>query len=80
MNARAWVRGNVPSGGQLTAGGAEITLYGTNEVRTLVVAGVSRVVPAADTTVPESEGESPGAVPDELDSGESSFGEGEETN
>ena len=75
VNIRAWVRGNVPSGGQLTAGGAEVTLYGTTEVRTLVVAGVPQAVPAAGTTVPGSEGDSPGAVPNELDPDESDLDE-----
>ena len=70
VNARAWVRGNVPSGGQLLAGGAEITLYGTNEVRTLVVAGVPRTVPAGGVTVPASEDVPPVTVPEELDSDE----------
>ena len=80
VNVQAWVEGNVPTGGQLAAGDAEITLYGTTEVRTLVVAGVPQTVPAVGTTVPESEEESPGTVLDELDSGESGFEENEETN
>ena len=55
VNMEAWVRGNIPSGGQLTAEGAEVTLYGASEVRTLVVAGVPQTVPAGGATVPESE-------------------------
>ncbi len=74
VNVRAWVRGNVSSGGQLAAGGAELTLYGTNEVRTLVVAGVPReiprTVPAGGATVPTSGDVPPVTVPDELDADE----------
>ena len=67
VNVRAWVPANVPNGGQLIAGDAEITLYGTDEVRTLVVAGVPRTVPAGGATIPESEGGSPATVPSEPD-------------
>ena len=74
VNARAWVRGNVPSGGQLRAGDAELTLYGTEEVRTLVVAGipseVPRPQPAGGATVPTSGDVPPVTVPEELDSDE----------
>ena len=33
VNAQAWVRGNISSGGQLRAGSAELTLYGTDGMR-----------------------------------------------
>ena len=70
VNVRAWVPANVPNGGQLIAGDAELTLYGASEVRTLVVAGVPQTVPAGGATAAESEGDSSGTVPDEPDSDE----------
>jgi hypothetical protein len=37
LNAEAWVRQNVGPGGQVFAEGAELTIYGTKEVRTLQI-------------------------------------------
>jgi hypothetical protein len=37
LNSEAWVEANVASGGQVSAGGAELSFYGTNEGRTLQV-------------------------------------------
>jgi hypothetical protein len=37
LNPDAWVDANVASGGQVFAGGAEFTIYGTQEERTLQV-------------------------------------------
>ena len=79
VNVRAWVRGNVPSGGQLVAGDSEIILYGTTEVRTLVVAGVMRAVPAGGATVPDSKGDSSTTIPDEPDPNEFDFENGDES-
>lgn len=39
VNSAAWVETNVTTGGQLLTAGAELTLYGTKEIRTLVVVG-----------------------------------------
>lgn len=49
VNSAAWVEANVASGGQLLSGGAEITLYGTREIRTLVVAGTAASEQESDT-------------------------------
>lgn len=75
VNVRAWVEGNIPSGGQLATGDAELTLYGTTEVRTLVVAGVPQAVPQEDVTVPVPEEIPPVTIPDELDPDEFDFEE-----
>src|SRR5215212_1552666 len=37
LNSEAWVEANVASGGQVFAGGAELSVYGTKEERTLQV-------------------------------------------
>jgi hypothetical protein len=37
LNPEAWVEANVASGGQVFAGGAELSVYGTKEERTLQV-------------------------------------------
>ncbi|MGF1471234.1 MAG: hypothetical protein ACFB50_05750 [Rubrobacteraceae bacterium] len=70
VNVRAWVEGNVASGGQLTASGAELTLYGTNEVRTLVVAGIPRQTTAGGATgvIPQQPAQA--TNPDDFDLGE----------
>lgn len=65
VNVRAWVEGNVPAGGQLIADDAELTLYGTNEVRTLIVAGVPQVAPGGAATVQFSEEFSLPSIPDD---------------
>lgn len=49
VNSAAWVEANVTSGGQLLAPGAELTLYGTKEIRTLVVAGTAASEEAGDS-------------------------------
>ena len=37
LNPAAWVRENVPTGGQTLAEGAELSVYGTREARSLQV-------------------------------------------
>ena len=37
LNPEAWVRENLPTGGQIFAEGAELSVYGTREARTLQV-------------------------------------------
>jgi hypothetical protein len=39
LNSATWVEANIASGGQLFAAGADLTLYGTQKLKTLVVAG-----------------------------------------
>jgi hypothetical protein len=50
VNVRAWVEQNVTTGGQLLAGGAILTLYGTDRARTLAVEATG--LPAQQTTAP----------------------------
>lgn len=49
VNSATWVEANVTSGGQLLAAGTELTLYGTKEIRTLVVAGTAASEEAPDS-------------------------------
>ncbi len=37
LNPKAWVNANIDFGGQVLAEGAELTIYGTKEERTLQV-------------------------------------------
>jgi hypothetical protein len=49
LNSATWVEANIATGGQLFAAGADLTLYGTQKLKTLVVAG---------TAAPGEEGDS----------------------
>ena len=44
LNPEAWVEQNVTSGGQVFAEGAELTIYGTKEERTLQVVATDLAV------------------------------------
>jgi hypothetical protein len=51
LNAEAWVNRNISTGGQYSAGGAELRLYGTQQARTLeIVASGLPTGPSAELT------------------------------
>jgi hypothetical protein len=41
INSETWVKGNISSGGQYLAEGAELKLYGTEGARTLEIVGTA---------------------------------------
>jgi hypothetical protein len=41
INPQTWVKGNIASGGQYLAEGAELKLYGTEGARTLEIVGTA---------------------------------------